>query len=122
MSVLKIANGDLERGSSFLRVAGVQEIAQGVDARLQLLAGENPWNLAQGTRWIGLVLVKGVPETLIIGELTRQILQQPGMLTVDEIDIERSGDRSAVVTWSGTASLGQLAEVLRVQGKTEITI
>jgi len=120
MSVKQIVNGDLARGSSFLRVSGAPEIAQGVDTRLQKLAGEDPWNISDGTKWLELVLRKGVPEALIIGELTRRILSQPGMLTVDEIDLEALDDRRATVTWSGTASVSQLAAVLRVQGKTEI--
>ena len=120
MSVFKIENGDLVRGTSFLRVSGAEEIAQGVDARLQKLAGEDPWNLADGTRWLDLILRKGVPEASILGELERRILSQPGMLTVETLDLERLDDRRVAVAWSGTASTSQLSAVLRVQGKTEI--
>ena len=121
MSVRQIINGDLARGSSFLRISGAAEIAQGVDVRLQKLAGEDPWNLEDGTRWLELVLRKGVPEALILGELTRRILSQPGMLTVDTIDFTAIDDRTAVVVWTGTASVSQLAEALRIQGRTEIS-
>jgi len=89
--------------------------------RLQKLAGEDPWNLEDGTRWLELVLRKGVPEALILGELTRRILSQPGMLTVDTIDFTAIDDRTAVVVWTGTASTSQLAEALRIQGRTEIS-
>ncbi len=121
MSVMQIVDGDLARGTSFLRVDGAEEIAQGVDARLKKHAGEDPWNLSDGTRYLDLVLRKGVPEALILAELEGRILSQPRMLTVDEIDIERLDDRGILVTWSGTASLSQLSATLRVQGKTEIT-
>jgi hypothetical protein len=120
MSVFKIENGDLVRGTSFLRVDGAEEIAQGVDARLQKLEGEDPWNLADGTRWLDLILRKGVPEASILGELERRILSQPGMLTVETLELERLSERRVAVAWTGTASTSQLAAVLRVQGKTEI--
>ncbi len=121
MSVLKIVDGDLVRGTSFLRVSGAEEIAQGVDARLQKLEGEDPWNLADGTRFLDLILRKGAPEALIIGEIERRILSQPGTLTVETLDLERDG-RGLLVDWTGTASTSQLSAVLRVQGKTEISI
>lgn len=121
MSVFQIVDGDLARGSSFLRVEGAEEIAQGVDARLQKLAGEDPYNLEDGTRWLNLILRKGVTEALVIGELERRILSQPGMVSVEEVDAQRLDDRALAVEWTGTASVSALAAVLRVQGKTEIS-
>lgn len=120
MSVFQIVDGDLARGSSFLRIDGAEEIAQGVDVRLQKFAGEDPYNLEDGTRWLDLVLRKGIPEALIIGELERRILSQPGMVSVETIDAERT-ERTLIVTWTGTASVASLAAALRVQGKTEIS-
>lgn len=120
MSVKKIVNGDLARGSSFLRVSGAEEIAQGVDARLQKLAGEDPYNLDDGTKYLDLILRKGTPEALILGELERRILSQPGMVSVEELDIELVSDRVARVVWSGQASVDTLNTLLRIAGKTEI--
>jgi hypothetical protein len=121
MSVMHVdsATNRLVRGSSFLRRDGAEEIAQGCDVRLKKLVGEDPWNLADGTRWLELVLLKGTPEGLILGEFTHRILSQPGMQTVDQIDAERTGD-SVTVTWSGTGSISDLNEALRIEGLTEI--
>ena len=123
MSVMQIdpVANDLVRGSSFLRVDGAAEIAQGVDVRLKKQAGEDPWNQADGTRFLGLVLKRGTPESLILGELTRRILSQPGMVTVDAIDATNESDQLGV-EWSGTASISNLRESIRVQGRTEVTI
>jgi len=123
MSVKRIdpTTNRLVRGSSFLRVEGAQEIAQGVDVRLKKLAGEDPWNLADGTRWLELILRKGTPESLILGELARRILSQPGMQTVDEIDATLLDGDLLEVTWAGTASLSALREAQRIEGRTEIT-
>jgi hypothetical protein len=123
MSVLQIdpVANRLVRGSSFLRREGAAEIAQGCDVRLKKLAGEDPWNQSDGTRWLELVFRKGTPEALILGELTRRILSQPGMVTVDAIDAERTGDSELAVDWSGTASISNLNERLRIEGRTEIT-
>lgn len=120
MSVKQIVDGDLARGSSFLRVSGAEEIAQGVDTRLQKLAGEDPYNLEDGTQYLDLVLRKGTPEALILGELERRILSQPGMVSVEELDVELVSDRTAIVTWSGQASVDNLNTLLRIGGKTEI--
>ena len=111
----------LVRGSSFLRVEGADEIAQGVDVRLKKLEGEDPMNLADGTKWLELILRKGTPEALILGELQRRILSQPGMQTVDEIDAERVDGDALAVTWAGTASISTLRELQRISGNTEIT-
>jgi hypothetical protein len=115
------ATNRLVRGSSFLRREGAAEIAQGCDVRLKKLAGEDPWNQSDGTRWLELVFRKGTPEALILGELTRRILSQPGMVTVDEIEATRTGDSELAVDWSGTASISNLNERLRIEGRTEIT-
>ena len=111
----------LVRGSSFLRVEGANEIAQGVDVRLKKLEGEDPMNLADGTKWLELILRKGTPESLILGELQRRILSQPGMQTVDELDAERVDGDALAVTWAGTASISTLRELQRIAGNTEIT-
>lgn len=124
MSVWEVdpATNRLVRGpNGFERRSGAEEIAQGVDVRLKLLRGEDPWNLETGTRWLELILRKGTPEELIIGELTRRILTQPGMVTVDKIDATNTG-RSLVVTWSGTASVSTLRALQRIEGRTEITL
>lgn len=125
MSVFEIdpETNDLVRDSSFRRVDGEQEIRQGVDTRLQTLAGERVWDLTGvGTRWLDLILKKGTPLGLIFGELTRRILSQPGMLTVDEIDATDLGDDTIRVDWSGTASLATQAELIRIQASTEISV
>lgn len=113
---------DLVRGSSFERVEGGPEIAQGVDVRLKKLAGEDAWNLADGTRMLELVLKRGVPESLILGELQRRIISQPGMLTVESIEANRvpGTDGAIRVDWSGFGSVEQLNEVLRIAGQSEI--
>ena len=115
----------LVRGTSFRRVSGAQEIAQGVDVRLKKWRGEDPMNLEDGTDFLGLVFRKGTPPGLILGELERRILSQPGMVTVDEIDATLEGNAKAgqtlVVTWSGTASISTLRDLQRVAGRTEIT-
>lgn len=123
MSVKRVdpTTNRLVRGSSFLRVDGAQEIAQGVDVRLKKLAGEDPWNLEDGTRWLELILRKGTPEALILGELQRRMLSQPGMVTVDEIDATNLDNDVLAVDWAGTASLSALREAQRVEGRTEIT-
>ena len=122
MSVKKVdpVTNRLVRGSSFRRSSGADEIAQGVDVRLKKLAGEDPMNLADGTKHLELILLRGTPEALIIGELQRRILSQPGMVTVDEIDATNLDGRLAV-DWSGTASLSTLRENQRIGGQTEIT-
>lgn len=113
---------DLVRGTSFERVEGEQEIRQGVDSRLQTLQGESPWDLTGvGTRWLGLILEKGVPVSLALNEITRRIRSQPGMLTVDEIDATQTGDRAIAVAWSGTASVETLNELLTISASTEVT-
>lgn len=125
MSVKKVdpVTNDLVRGSSFERVEGAQEIAQGVDGRLKKLAGEDPWDLDDGTRWLELILVRGVPESLILGELQRRIMSQPGMLTVETIEASRTPgtDSGITVPWTGTASVDQLNQVQQLQGQAEIT-
>jgi hypothetical protein len=123
MSVMQVdpETNTLVRGSSFLRVQGAAEIAQGCDVRLKKLAGEDAWNLADGTRWLELILRKGTPEALILGELQRRILSQPGMQTVDEIDATLEAGDTLVVDWAGTASLSALRESQRIEGRTEIT-
>lgn len=125
MSAKKIdpVTGDLARDSGFIRVSGEEEIRQGVDARLQRLQGEDPWNTTTGTRWLGYIFKKGTPVGLILNELTRRILTQPGMLTVDSIDatdVGGTGSRAIRVDWTGTASVATLAELLRVGGSTVV--
>lgn len=115
-----VTNRLVRSAAGFVRVDGADEIAQGCDVRLKKLAGEDPWNVEDGTRWLELVFLKGTPESLIIGELTARILSQPGMQAVDEIEASRVGD-SLIVDWSGTASVSSLRAAQRVQGRTEIT-
>ena len=116
----------LVRGTSFRRVSGTQETTQGVDVRLKKWRSEDPWNLEDGTDFLRLVFVKGTPLGLIIGELERRILSQPGMVTVDEpFDATLEGNakdgQTLAVTWSGTASTSTPRELQRIAGRTEIT-
>ena len=40
---------------------------------------------------------------------------------ISQIDAARTGDNSVTVTWSGTGSISDLNEALRIEGLTEIS-
>jgi hypothetical protein len=101
--------GELVRsGGSFTRIEGAEEMAQGVRIRWRLIRGEVFLDVLAGPQYVGLALAKGTPPQRIEAELVEQALAVPGIVSVDEIDVQPDyTTRTAVVTCSIT---GQLAD------------
>lgn len=114
MTMLKLdpTTGKLAReNGSFVRIGGVEEIAQHTRFRMRLVQGEVPWNLALGMRYVGVILAKGTPAERIEGEFISAATGTPGVLTVDNLVLEPvdTSLRTARITWSGTISTDDLA-------------
>jgi len=83
--------GDLVReNGSFVRVTGREEIAQHSRVRLRLFRFEVPFNLALGLNYVGIVLAKGTPVGDIEGEFRVQLLDTPGIVEVDRINLSQT--------------------------------
>jgi hypothetical protein len=97
--------GELLRpsGTSFVRIDGPEEAAQGVRIRWRLIRGEVFLDVLAGPQYVGLALAKGTPPQRIEAELAGEALTVPGIVSVDEIDVQPDyANRTAVVTSSMT--------------------
>lgn len=117
--------GDLLRpGASFVRVSGLDEIVSHVRIRLRLLKKEIPLAQNLGMDMFGLVLVKGTPLAAIEGEYRSQILDTPGMVSIDKLafsqDSIQESDRALALDWAGTISLDDLAARIPVHDRFTI--
>lgn len=117
--------GDRVReGGAFTRVTGETEIAQHVRVRLRLFRNEIPLNLRLGMDYFGLVLVKGTSLEEIEGEFRSQILDTPGMVSVDQLTFDQTdaqvAERELDIDFNGTISVDDLAARIPVHDRFTI--
>ena len=109
------ATGALVRtGGSFARVSGVEEIAQGIQARLQLWLGEIPTATDRGMPWPEL-LAKGVPREILASQARAEIADSPGVLeviTLEVVDVGPPGSRRVEIPYTARVSTAALAQAL----------
>lgn len=126
MSQMRVdaSTGDLVReGGSFVRVTGLEEVAQHVRVRLRLFAGEVITNLTLGTRYFGLIFEPGTPPERVEGEITSVIIGTPGVVSVDDIDLEVDNEtRRGTVDWDGTASLDDARARIPLHDKFSVSL
>lgn len=93
---------------SYVRISGAEEIAQGVRIRLRLIRGEVLLDQSAGCRYVGLVFVKGTPPQRIENEIIEQVLQVPGIVSVDSVIVTADyANRLATVEIAMTASVDE---------------
>lgn len=73
---------------AFVRVDGLEAIAQHVRIRLRLFREEVKLDRFKGMRWLGGILEKGTPLAEIEGEFRSTILETPGIVSVDSLTLD----------------------------------
>ena len=115
MSALAIDSVNFEivrdaRGS-LTRISSSEEIRQWVQTRLLLFQGEMPLVSQDGTRYIGFILEKGTPESLITAHIRDRIVGTPGVVSVDRLDLAGpDADRAITVSYDATIQDSDLNE------------
>lgn len=102
------ANGDIfTRDYGLARIAGRDQIAQGIGTRLKLLLGEWFLDVSQGVPWFDSILIKNPNRTVVQGIIRRAILQTEGVVELVKFDIgEISGERKIVINFTVLTSDG----------------
>lgn len=125
MSVFQVDDdGELVRDRrGFVRVSGLEQIAQGCTVYLRLLKGEIPTRVDLGMDWVNLLAV-ATTETAIAQEVAeRGVLTRPGVIAVSDVQVEIDAEtRGASVTYRGTASLADLRRRVLFDGSTTVAI
>lgn len=126
MGSLKIdaQNNLVREGGAFVRLADDDpaNIVQAVNVRIQRFTKENPHNLAEGTRWLELILGnKGVPSTTIAQHLRKRISETPGIEEITELTITNDG-RKALVTWRALASIADYKARIEIGSTVELPL
>ena len=101
-------------GGSFARVAGLDEIAQGIRTGLQVWLGELPFATDRGMPWPEL-LEKGVPREILASQVREKISGEPGVLEVlqlEVLDVGPPGYRRAEIYYTARVSTAALAQAL----------
>lgn len=113
----------IRRNGSFVRVTGAQEVLQHVHIRLRLFRGECLYNETLGVRYFGLVFEPGTPPERVEGEISDQILGTPGVVSVDDLDLEVDTEaRRGEIDWDGTLSLDDAAERIPIHDRFSVTV
>ena len=113
----------VRENGSFVRVGGLEEVAQHVRVRLRLIRGEVPSNLTLGIRYEGFLLVKGTAPEAREQELSDTIAGTPGVLTVDEIaSILDDATRELVVTFASTIALDDARRRIPLHDRFSISL
>lgn len=99
----------LREGGSFQRLAGVAETQVQVSQRLRLFRGEAFLRKDKGVRYLTRedgdpgFLGKGADLEVFSGEIAGEILDVPGMVSVEDVDIARDpSSRELTIDWQGT--------------------
>lgn len=120
-----LVTGDMVRESGrFVRIGGIDSIAQDIRTALQLIAGEWFLDLTEGIPYFEdesnpaatAVLIKN-PNIQALRELFRKaLLARPGVLDVLQLDIQRDRNRSFALTASANTDLGELGPLVVTLG------
>jgi hypothetical protein len=103
VSVFKVdSNGALVRsGGAFVRVAGVEEIAQGLQVRPLIVRGEIPTATDRGLPWFEVagsdapaLLGKSTPPTLLGARVRAALEAVPGVVEVVSLTVEDDPDNA----------------------------
>lgn len=124
MSVFQVdADGELVRDRrGFVRVSGLDEIAQNCTVYLSLFLGEIPTRTDKGVDWPN-ILAFATSEDAIAQEVERGVLSRPGVVALDEVVVELDGlDRSAAISYRATASLADLRRRVLIDGRVDVRV
>lgn len=121
---IDVQSGDLVReGGSFRRVTGYSEIRQHAVVRCRLIRGECRYNETLGVRYFGLVFEPGTPPERVEGELSDTIVGTPGIVSVDDINLEVDGaTRVGVLSFDGSMDLGDANTRIPLHDRFAISI
>lgn len=124
MSVFQVdADGELVRDrQGFVRVSGLEEIAQGCTVYLRLLLGEIPTRTDLGMDWPNIFAFGTTESTLAQAVVERGVLTRPGVVAVDDVQVELSATRTAAVSYRATVSLQDLRRRVLLDGRTDVRI
>lgn len=126
MSQLEIDpdTGELLRTNGQLtRVTGEDEVLQHTRIRLRLFREEVPLDLSLGMQFVDVIFVKGTSEAAIDGEFRSQILETPGIASVDELEINLdSATRVLSVEWSGKIDVAELRDLIPVSDALSVSV
>lgn len=113
--------GDMVReGGRFVRIGGIESIAQDIDTAVKLIAGENFLDLDEGIPYFEdesdpaktAILVKN-PNLQAVREVFRgAVAARPGVRSVRQLDLQRVADRSFALTLACDTDLGELGPVV----------
>lgn len=124
MMKIDLVTGDLVRDSGrFVRVDGLEAVQQHVWIRLQIFREEVRLDQEKGMRFIGLLLAKGTSLAEIEGEISGQILDTPGVETVDDLTLDFDGEtRRLTVDFHATVSLEDQRERLPLHDRITLQV
>lgn len=125
MSVFQVDDdGELVRDRrGFVRVSGLEEIAQGCTVYLRLLLGEIPTRLDKGIDWPNILAVATTETQLAQAVVERGVLTRPGVVAVDDVTVDiDAGTRTAAITYRATVSLQDLRRRVLVDGRVDVRV
>lgn len=125
MSVFQVDDsGELVRDRrGFVRISGLEQIAQSCTVYLRLFKGEIPTRTDLGIDWLN-VLGFGVTEDQLAQLVVeRGVLSRPGVVAIDDTTVEIDAlTRVASITYQATVSLVDLRRRVLVDGRVEVTV
>ena len=108
---------------SFVRIDGVEEIAQHVRVRLRLIQGEVPYNTLLGLRYLGVLLGKGTPPEVRDSEIADAVVGTPGVVTVQNVSsVLDDSTRVLTVTFSATIDVADARRRIPLHDVFSITL
>lgn len=125
MSVFQVdADGELVRDRrGFVRISGLEEIAQNCTVYLKLILGEIPTRIDKGIDWLNILAFAVTADQLVQAVIERGVLSRPGVVSVDDVTVDLDGlERTAAIDYRATVSLADLRRRVLVDGRVDVRV